>query len=261
MSIDVGKIYNINCLKGIEQLEDNFVDLIITSPPYYNLREYSHWNTYENYIQSLDMWFSSLYRILKPGGHICWNIQENIPEPNKKGRHYYPLLADTIKIGIDKSLEWEKNIVWNKQNATQVLFGSFPYPPTPIFMDMVEYIIIFRKLGKLTFSKEQKEKCKLSKDEWFKITRNVWDISPESSKKIGHPAPFPIEIPHRLIKVMSVKDSVVLDPFMGSGTTAIACLKNDRINYIGFEQNKEYFDLSNNRIQKYTRKNYDIFSD
>lgn len=138
-------------------------------------------------------------------------------------------------------------MVWNKKNATQVLFGSYPYPSTPIFMDLVEYISVFRKPGKLTYTKEQKQASKVEKNRWFEITRNVWEIAPESAKRIGHPAPYPIEIPRRFIEVMTVKDSLVLDPFMGSGTTAIAAKELGR-NYIGFELNEEYINLANERL-------------
>lgn len=241
------KLYHGDCLEVMRGMEDASIDLIVTSPPYLNLREYSSWNSYEDYMVDVDKWFTEMVRILKKGGHICWNIQENIPEPSKNGRKYHPVLPDTIKIGIDKGLIWEKNVVWNKKNATQILFGSYPYPPTPIFMDLVEYIAVFKKEGKLTFTKEQKSKAKLSKERWFEITRNVWEIPPEKASKVGHPAPYPLELPKRFIEVMTVHDSVVLDPFLGSGTTGIAAKELGR-NFIGIEKDKTYFELSENRI-------------
>ena len=247
--IEINKIYNEDCLEGMKRIPDESIDLIVSSPPYLNLREYSFWESYDNYLEDVEKWFYEMNRILKKGGHICWNVQENIPEPTKQGRWYHPILPDTIKIAIDLDLVWEKNVVWNKKNATQVLFGSYPYPPTPIFMDLVEYVAVFKKKGKLTFTKEQKERAKIEKDRWFEVTRNVWEIAPEKASNIGHPAPYPIELPKRFIEVMTVHDSVVLDPFMGSGTTAIACINTNR-NYIGFELDKQYCDIANERVQK-----------
>jgi len=238
-----------DCLDIMKGMEDESIDLIVTSPPYLNLREYSSWGSYTEYMQDVDKWFTEMYRIVKKGGHICWNIQENIPEPTKKGRNYHPVLPDTIRLAVDKGLIWEKNVVWNKKNATQVLFGSYPYPPTPIFMDLVEYIAVFKKQGKLTFTKEQKEKAKVEKERWFEIARNVWEIAPEKAKRIGHPAPYPVELPKRFIEVMTVHDSIVLDPFLGSGTTGIAALEMGR-NFIGIERDENYIKLAQKRIEK-----------
>jgi DNA modification methylase len=106
--MELNKIYNENCSVFLPKISDNFIDLVVTSPPYYNLRQYSCWNTYQEHIDDVKIWFTELERVLKPGGHICWNIQENIPEPSERGRHYYPLMPDTVKIGTELGLEWEK---------------------------------------------------------------------------------------------------------------------------------------------------------
>lgn len=246
--IKLGNIYNVDCILGMNRLESESVDLIVTSPPYFNLRCYASWKTYEDHMKFIDEVFWQCARILKPGGHICWNIQDNLPEPRDDGRHYYPLMPDTVKIGINRGLEWERNIIWNKNSATQMMFGSYPYPPTPIFMAVTESILVFKKPGKLSYSAEQKELSKLGSDEWFTYTRNLWTFAPAKASEIGHSAPFPIDLPTRFIKLMTCVDGVVLDPFMGSGTTALACLELKR-NYIGFEYNKEYYELSLHRIE------------
>ena len=121
---ELNRIYNEDCLEGMKRIPDESIDLIVSSPPYLNLREYSFWESYDNYLEDVEKWFYEIIRILKKGGHICWNVQENIPEPSKQGRWYHPILPDTIKIAIGLDLAWEKNVVWNKKNATQVLFGS-----------------------------------------------------------------------------------------------------------------------------------------
>jgi len=195
----------------------------------------------------IDEVFKQCERILKPGGHICWNIQDNLPEPREDGRHYYPLMPDTVHIGIKYGMEWEGNVIWNKNTATQKMFGSYPYPPTPIFMAITESILVFKKPGKLTYTNEQKEKSKLSSDEWFQLTRNLWTFSAAKASEVGHTAPFPIDLPLRFIKLMSCVDGIIMDPFMGSGTTALACIEMNR-KWIGFELNDEYYKLCNTRI-------------
>jgi len=245
--LNLNNIYHLDCVDGMQQLDNNCIDLIITSPPYFNLRTYSFWTTYEQHMNFIEQVFQQCVRILKPGGHICWNIQDNLPEPRDDGRHYYPLMPDTVLIGIDNGLEWERNVIWNKNTATQKMFGSYPYPPTPIFMAVTESILVFKKPGKLEYSAEQKEQSKLSSDEWFTLTRNLWTFNTEKASAVGHSAPFPIDLPMNFIKLMSCVGGVVMDPFMGSGTTALACIKMNR-NFVGFEYNEEYFKLCNKRI-------------
>lgn len=253
--METNKIYNEDCLKGMKKLPENSIDLIVTSPPYLNLREYSYWDSYEKYLNDVDMWFQEMSRILKNGGYLAWNVQENIPNPTDKAREYYPLLADSIKIGNSKNLIWENNIVWNKKNSTQNYFGSYPYPQTPIFWNMTEPICIFRKPGKRDMDMKEKKKCKLDKERWYEIVRGYWEIPAAKASKIGHSAPFPEEIPKRFIEITTTYSSIVLDPFMGSGTTAIACEKLNR-NFIGFEKSQEYYYLSLKRLGKINKKYY-----
>lgn len=118
-----GKLYRGECLEVMRSFGDESIDLIVSSPPYFNLKEYSSWQTYEDYLVDVLSWFREMYRILKIGRHICWNIQDNIPEPRDGGSHYYALMPDTVKIAQKVGLEWERNVIWNKQNATQIYFG------------------------------------------------------------------------------------------------------------------------------------------
>lgn len=249
--LEINKIYCMNCLDGMKLLDDNSIDLVVTSPPYYVLRSYAHWNTYEEYIGDNKKWFEQMTRILKPGGYICWNVQDVIPDPTKfkDKRCHYPLMPDIIKIGMDLGLFWEKNVIWDKNHSTAVYFGSFPKPGTPVFMPVMESIIILRKDGKCELPKNEREEQKLDKNRWFEIVRNIWRIQPESAKRVNHPAPFPLEIPKRFIEIMTTKSSIVLDPFMGSGTTAIAAKILGR-NYIGFDYTQEYIDIAMKRLEK-----------
>ena len=237
-----------DCLETMKRMPDGFVDLTVTSPPYLNLREYSSWNTYDDYLKDVGKWLSELYRVTKEGRHLAWNIQDNLPEPSKGHRQYHALMPDTIKIAQQAGFEWEVNIVWNKQNSTQLMMGSYPYPPTMIYAQMTESICIFRKSGKADLSRKSDD-SKLSREEWGSMIRNVWNITPQT--KSLHSAPFPKEIPSRLIKLHSFEGDTVYDPFNGSGTTSVASQNLNR-NYIGSEISKEYCEIAEERLRQET---------
>lgn len=244
--IQLNTIYNEDCLETMRRMPDGFVDLIVSSPPYFNLRDYASWESYESYLQSVRLWFQEMTRVIKQGRHIIWNIQDNLPEPTKAGRHYHALMPDTIKIAQECGLEWETNIVWNKQNSTQLMMGSYPYPPTMIYAQINESICVFRKPGKADLAKKTEE-SKLSREEWSRYVRNVWTFSPQT--KSDHPAPYPKELPSRAIKMHSFVGDTIYDPFMGSGTTAKACQELGR-NYIGSEISKEYCEIAEKRLKQ-----------
>lgn len=239
-----------DCLEVMKDIPDNSIDMVVTSPPYFNLKEYSKWNNYEDYLKFIDDVFCQLSRITKQGRHVCWNIQDNLPNPTNEGRKYFALMPDTIKIAQKYGFEWECNVIWNKSNATQIMLGSYPYPPTMIYRQITESICIFRKFGKADLS-NKKEIDKLDKETWAKYTKIIWDIAPQT--KSEHTAPFPLEIPTRLVKLHSFIDDIILDPFGGSGTTAIACLNTNR-NYICIEKEQKYFEIMEKRIESQSQK-------
>lgn len=253
MKIEENKVYNCDCMELMKEMQDNYIALTVTSPPYLNLKDYGEtfkgWSTYQDYLESNKQWFTELYRITMPGGYVCWNIQELIPNPTKDGRMDYPLMADIIKIATNAGFIFERQIIWDKKTSNQCYLGSYPYPITPIFKATKEGIYVFRKLGKREYTKEQKEKCKVDKKRWFEIMNDIWAIAPASATKVGHPAPFPIEIPMRFIQVMTVNDDIVFDPFSGSFTTELACVKLKR-NFIGSELNKEYYGKGCKKLEK-----------
>ena len=250
--INKTKLYNENCLDTMSKLKDNIVQLIVTSPPYYNLKQYedgfSYWETYQDYINDNKSWFKEFMRILREGGYVIWNIQENIPNPIDGERLDLPLMADIIKIAYDIGFIWERNVVWNKNNSTQTYFGSYPKAGTPIFMTQTEAILIFRKRGKYQGNQEEREKYKLEKKRWFEITRNVWTIAPASAKERKHDAPFPHEIPRRFIQIMTVPSDIVYEPFAGSGTTIEVCQELNR-NCIASEISEKYCKIIKRRIE------------
>ena len=149
-------------------------------------------------------------------------------------------------------------IIWNKSAGAGIstAWGSFQSASNPILRDVHEYILIFSK-GNYKRERDKNEKefrhDNISKEEFIEWTKSIWTMNPESAKRIGHPAPFPEELPNRLIKLFSFTNDIVIDPFMGSGTTAIAAIKNSR-NFVGYEINEEYINLANNRIENLKEK-------
>ena len=236
-----------DCLEILPTLADNSVDLVVTSPPYFNLREYSSWETYDDYIHEVDLWFEQLARIVKIGRYIFWNIQDSYPNrlfDTQSPRKHLPLSSDTIQQAT-KHINYEDNIVWFKgaAGATQRMFGSYPYPPTLIFSKLHENILVFRKEGQAKYSRT--EDSKISKEQWVDLTNSVWRFPPETRSK--HPAPFPVQLPSRAITGWSLIGDTILDPFMGAGTSGLACVEKDR-NFIGIELDKDYYDIAVKRI-------------
>jgi len=192
----------------------------------------------------VNRWLFECERILKKGRFLFWNIQESIPE-KKEEIEMLLLGADTLKLAIKNNFILWASIVWNKNNSTQKMFGSYPYPPTIKYSFLCEPIYVFKKRGKADLSKKT-NKSKITKTEWVKYGNARWDINPETQSK--HPAPFPIDIPIRAIKLHSFINDVVLDIFLGSGTTALACEKLNR-RWIGIEISEEYCAIAKKRIK------------
>lgn len=247
------ELYNCDCYELMKQIENDKIQLTITSPPYLNLKEYednfNYWNSYDDYINDNKKWFKELHRITRPGGYVCWNIQETIPNPVNHERLDYPLMGDIIKIAYEQGFIHERNIYWDKHNSTQIYFGSYPKPGTPIFMCETEVIMIFRKRGTYQGNEDERKVNILSKERWFEITRNVWEIAPAKASEREHDAPFPHEIPKRFIEIMTVPSDYVFEPFAGSGTTLEVCNELER-NCIASEISKKYYDKIVRRINK-----------
>lgn len=251
-----GLLYNCDTLELMKTLKDESIQLVVTSPPYFNLKEYgtefNYWKTYDDYISDNKKWFAEFHRIVQPGGYVAWNIQESLPNVVNDSREELPLLIDVGKVGVDVGFIIDRIITWSKQTAAAVYFGSYPMPGVPLFMPVTEPIIIFRKKGKCQLDKEERIANKLEKDRWFEIAKNLWTIQPASAKQRGHDAPFPPEIPRRFIEIMTVPNSTVYDPFSGSGTTLEVAESLNR-KWIGSEICEEYCDLCIENISKSTR--------
>ena len=239
--------------ENMKDIPNNSLHLMITSPPYNVSKEYDNDLSLNEYLNLLKNCFTETYRVLVDGGRACINIANIGRKP------YIPLSDYVSKMMIEIGFNMRGEIIWNKSAGAGIstAWGSFQSASNPILRDVHEYILIFSKGNyKRERDKEEKElrKDNITKEEFIEWTKSVWTMNTESAKRIGHPAPFPEELPNRLIKLFSFTNDIVIDPFMGSGTTAIAAIKNKR-NFVGYEINKEYINLANNRILNLKEKN------
>ena len=225
----------------MSELPDNSIHLMITSPPYNVSKDYDENLSLEEYLNFLNEVFLETYRVLINGGRACINIA-NI------GRKPYIPLSDYIsKMMIDIGFLMRGEIIWNKSasSGTSTAWGSWCSPSNPTLRDVHEYILIFSK-GAYKREKQNK-RITIQKEQFIEWTKSIWSMNTESARKIGHPAPFPEELPFRLMQLYSFENDIILDPFMGSGTTAVVGLKNGR-KFVGYEINKDYVKLANERI-------------
>ena len=249
----------------MDEISDNSVDLIVAGPPYWEYIDYSAYakqkdfvwtsrNPYKHYLENLKRWFTECFRVLRKGRYCIVNLGT----VRKDGRcypipfHAVPLLED---IGFDFCFE----IIWHKisggrRHARGII--QYPYPGYYIPNNRTEYLLVFRKEPSVPFCKD-KAKLKIKKhqieiDDFFKkqLANNIWYIMPACFPLNGkHPCPFPPEIPYRLIKLFSIKNEIVLDPFMGIGTTARAAKMLDR-RFIGYENQKSFVDIARDTIDE-----------
>ncbi|CUT02872.1 DNA-methyltransferase [Candidatus Chrysopegis kryptomonas] len=229
----------------MEEIPDNSVHLVVTSPPYNVGKEYDDDLTLNEYREFLKRVFSEVKRVLVPGGRLAINIA------NLGRKPYLPLHIYVIEDMLSLGFLMRGEIIWNKAGggSPSTAWGSWLSPKNPTLRDQHEYILVFSK-SSLTRPNPFERESTISREEFLEFTKSVWTFPPESAKKVGHPAPFPVELPYRLIQLYTFKDEVVLDPFMGSGQTAIAALMANR-KYIGYEINKNYVKLAERRIKEF----------
>ena len=224
-------------------LPDSSVALAFTSPPYNVGKEYDVDATLVEYLGLIRAVGTEVYRVLKPGGRYVVNIA------NLGRKPYIPLHSFIIQEMLNIGFLMRGEIIWNKGNSSSpsTAWGSWLSPANPTLRDVHEYILVFSK-GSFGRQKPTNRHSTISKEEFLDFTKSLWTLYAESAKKIGHPAPFPIELPYRLIQLYTFNDEVILDPFMGSGQTAIAALLSKR-HYIGYETNIKYIKSAENRIE------------
>lgn len=236
--------------RNMRLMPDKSVHLIITSPPYWQLKDYGTDDqigfneSYEAYINNLNLVWSECNRILKDGCRLCINIGDQFARSVYYGRYkVIPIRTEIIRFCETLGLDYMGAIIWQKQTTMHttgggVVMGSFPYPRNGILKIDYEFILIFKKQGKSPMpTKEQKAMSEIDKEEWNKLFASHWTFA--GARQDGHLAVFPEELPARLIKMFSFVGETVFDPFMGSGTTALAA-RNLKRNSLGYEINKEF---------------------
>ena len=246
---------------NMEQIADNSVNLIITSPPYWTLKDYdvegqigTGSNSYDYYISELNKVWKECVRVLAPDGKICINIMPFLltgKAARFDRRETRIVLGDIEKFMDSTNCMFQFGLyIWDKRKIARFSsFGSYPYPPNIFSTYPYEWITVFSKAGKREpVSKEIKDKSKLTTEEWQKWAINsIWEMQPAKAKSEGHPAPFPLELPKRLIKLYSFYGDTVLDPFAGTGTTLKAAIQLGRKG-IGYELNEDYLPLIKRKI-------------
>ena len=229
--------------RKMKHLPNNSVHLMITSPPYNVGKEYEgdlSPTEYENLLHDV---MCDTYRVLIDGGYACINIA------NVGRKPYIPLHLLVYEIARDIGYIIQNEIIWDKRASagSSCAWGSWKSASNPVLRDVHEYILIF---SKSLHERQSDADRTISKDEFEKYGQSIWQIQTESARRLKHAAPFPVELPRRLIQLYSFENDIVLDPFIGSGTTAIAAIDTNR-RYIGYEIQKEYAFLAKARINEY----------
>ena len=239
-------------------VDDNSVALVVTSPPYFAGKEYEEAlgeghvpGSYLDYLAMLRDVFAECRRVLEPGGRIAVNVA------NLGRKPYRSLSGDVATILQDElGLLLRGEIVWVKAKgaAGSCAFGSFRKASNPVLRDVTERVVVASK-GRFNRAIEPKRRAvmglphvsTMTKEQFFEATLDVWEIRPERARKVGHPAPFPVELPERLIRLYTYVDDVVLDPFLGSGSTAVAAVRLRR-RYVGYDTDPDYITLAERRL-------------
>ena len=243
--------------RNMSEIADNSVALMVTSPPYFAGKEYEKAlgeghvpASYLDYLEMLEGVFAECVRTLEPGGRIAVNVA------NLGRKPYRSLASDVVAILQDRlRLLLRGEIVWVKGRGStgSCAWGSFQLPGNPVLRDLSERVVVASK-GRFsrTLDPKQREKlglphdASLTRDEFMEATTDVWELPPERATQVNHPAPFPIALPERLINLYTYRGDLVLDPFMGSGTTAVAALRTGR-HFVGYDTDPEYLVTANTR--------------
>ncbi len=229
------------------ELPDCSVHLMITSPPYNVSKEYDENLTLDEYRDLLRGVFRETMRVLVDGGRACVNVA------NVGRKPYIPFHAFIARDIIELGYAMRGEIIWNKGSSAgpSTAWGSWKSATNPALRDVHEYILVFSKGD---FARKGKgKKSTISRDEFLESTKSIWTFGAESAKRIGHPAPFPVELPRRLIQLYSFEGDVVLDPFVGSGSTCIAAIQMNR-HFVGYEKKSAYVALADRRIDEARQK-------
>lgn len=260
----VNQIFNIDCREFLRQIRDNMFDMIVTSPPYFAGKDYNEFGYYktdnlkeewECFISTLIGIFKGCVKTLKPGGKLVINIDDKHTSLKNLGKNIVLPSHSALIMGLKDVIDYKEMILWKKVRGAHASggslrmlgsYGRFRSPGEIPIVQEVEYVLVFRKEGKRDITDKMRKESALTPNEFKQYGMQIWNIPAEKNRL--HPAPYPVELPSRLIKMHTFKNDLVFDPFMGSGTTAVACIKNSR-NYCGTELKKEYYVRSLDRIK------------
>ena len=245
--IDDDVLDTVQCIdsRDMSLLPDESVHLMVTSPPYNVGKDYDEDLALDEYRGLLKAVFREVHRKLVVGGRACVNVA------NIGRRPYIPLHSYIITDMLEIGFLMRGEIIWQKAASAgaSTAWGSWLSATNPTLRDVHEYILVFSK-GSMRREGKDREST-VARDEFLEYTKSVWSFPTESAKRVGHPAPFPEELPYRLIQLYTFEGDVVLDPFCGSGTTCIAALKTGR-HYVGFDINEDYVKLARERINEFS---------
>ncbi|MBU1227728.1 MAG: site-specific DNA-methyltransferase [Actinobacteria bacterium] len=226
----------------MEQIPDDCVALMVTSPPYNVGKEYDEDLTHEEYLALLDGVLRETYRVLEPGGRVAVNVAN-------LGRKPY-LAVNHVVAGLLRDLGFllRGEIIWQKAQGAggSCAWGSWQSAKNPTLRDLHEYVLV---ASKGSFRRLRIGEDSIDRDEFLAATLSVWNIPPASARRIGHPAPFPVDLPKRLIELYTFRGDLVLDPFIGSGSTAVAAVETGR-HYIGYDTVADYLDIARQRVAR-----------
>lgn len=246
--------------RHMDKIDDESVALVVTSPPYFAGKEYEAAlgegtipATYADYLAMLEAVFAECVHKLEPGGRIAVNVA------NLGRKPYRSLSADVVWILQDRlRLLLRGEVIWIKARgaAGSCAWGSFQRPANPVLRDLTERVVIASK-GRFDRARTARQRRdqqlpsepSLFRDEFMEATTDVWELPSESATRVGHPAPFPVELPERLIHLYTYRSDLVLDPFMGSGTTAVAAVRTGR-HFVGYDTDSAYVERARARIDE-----------
>jgi site-specific DNA-methyltransferase (adenine-specific) len=226
--------------EAMAQIPDGCVALMVTSPPYNVGKEYDEDLSLDEYLGLLEAVFDETYRVLEPGGRVAVNVA------NLGRRPYLALNHHVARLLGQTGFQLRGEVIWQKAKGAggSTAWGSWLSAKNPTLRDVHEYVVV---ASKGTFARQRRGDDTIGRDEFLEATLSVWNIPSESARRVGHPAPFPVALPRRLIEMYTFAGDLVLDPFIGAGATALAASATGR-HYIGYDTNEEYLEIARARL-------------
>jgi site-specific DNA-methyltransferase (adenine-specific) len=239
---DVDRIW-CKSAEDMSELPDSSVALMVTSPPYNVGKDYDADQPLDEYLGLLERVFAETHRVLEPGGRAVVNVA------NLGRRPYLPLAMHVTRLMTERlGFFMRGEVIWRKSQGASgsCAWGSWQSAANPTLRDVHEYCLCFSK-GRM--ERARKGESTISRDEFLAATLSIWDLPPESARRVGHPAPFPVTLPRRFIELYTFAGDLVLDPFMGSGSTAVAAVETAR-RYVGYDVDPSYVELAEKRARE-----------